>query len=67
MDYCVNNPAIGRIHAELTKGPQGYHITDMNTRNGTYINGTRIDPNMEHPIKSGDRFMLANEEFQFSG
>ena len=67
VDYCVNNPAIGRIHAELTKGPQGYHITDMNTRNGTYINGTRIDPNMEHPIKSGDRFMLANEEFQFSG
>jgi len=67
VDYCINNPAIGRIHAELTKGPDGYCITDMNTRNGTYINGTRIEPNTGHPIKSGDRFMLANEEFQFFG
>lgn len=66
VDYCLRNPAVGRVHAELGKGPQGYFIMDMNTRNGTYINGTRIDPNTEHPIKSGDRIMLANEEFQFS-
>jgi len=37
----------------------------MNTRNGTFINGIRIEPNMEHPLKNGDRIMLANEEFQF--
>lgn len=65
VDYCVRNPAVGRIHAELTKGSQGYCITDMNTRNGTYVNGVRIEPNMEHPLKNGDRIMLANEEFQF--
>lgn len=65
VDYCIRNPAIGRIHAELTKGAQGYCITDMNTRNGTYINGVRIEPNMEHPLKNGDRILLANEEFQF--
>jgi len=65
VDYCVRNPAVGRIHAELTKGSQGYCITDMNTRNGTFINGIRIEPNMEHPLKNGDRIMLANEEFQF--
>ena len=67
VDYCVDNPAVGRIHAELTMGPDGYLITDMNTRNGTYVNGIRIEPNTEYPIKSGDRFMLANEEFQFFG
>lgn len=65
VDYCIQNPAIGRVHAELSKGPQGYCITDMNTRNGTFINGKRIEPNKEQPIKSGDRFMLANEEFHF--
>ena len=65
VDYYIKNPAIGRVHAELTKVSDGYCITDMNTRNGTYINGERIEPNMEQPIKDGDRFMLANEEFQF--
>lgn len=65
VDFYIKNPAIGRIHVELTKGSDGYCITDMNTRNGTYINGVRIEPNREQPINDGDRFMLANEEFQF--
>lgn len=65
VDYCIKNPAVGRIHAELSKATEGYFITDMNTRNGTYVNGVRIEPNTEHPVKSGDRIMLANEEFQF--
>lgn len=65
VDYCVKNPAVGRIHAELTRGQEGYFITDMNTRNGTYVNGMRIEPNTGHPIKNGDRIRLANEEFEF--
>jgi pSer/pThr/pTyr-binding forkhead associated (FHA) protein len=37
----------------------------MNSRNGTMINGVRIDPIKEKRIRNGDRIALGNEEFIF--
>ena len=65
VDYCLMNPAMGKLHAELIKKPEGYFINDMNTRNGTFVNGSRVEANSEQPIKDGDKIMLANEEFIF--
>jgi pSer/pThr/pTyr-binding forkhead associated (FHA) protein len=65
VDYCVKNPAVGKLHAEIIKTGEGYYISDMNSRNGTMINGERIDPTTETIIKSGDCITLANEEFIF--
>ena len=65
VDYCLMNPAVGKLHAELIKKSEGYFITDMNTRNGTFVNGSRVETNSELSIKDGDKIMLANEEFIF--
>lgn len=65
VDYCLMNPAVGKIHAEIIKKPEGYFITDMNTRNGTFVNGDRVEANSENPLKNGDKITLANEEFLF--
>jgi len=65
VDYCVKNPAVGKLHAEITKTDEGYFISDMNSRNGTMINGVRVDPVKENIIKNGDRITLGNEEFVF--
>jgi len=65
VDYCVSNPAIGKLHAELIKKENAYYITDMNSRNGSFVNGTRVEAGQEMPIKDGDRILLANEEFMF--
>ena len=65
VDYCVKNPAVGKLHAEITKTDEGYFISDMNSRNGTLINGVRVEPIKENIIKNGDRITLGNEEFIF--
>ena len=65
VDFCVNNPAVGKLHAEITKTGDIYYISDMNSRNGTMINGVRIDPIKEKRIRNGDRIALGNEEFIF--
>jgi len=65
VDYCVKNPAVGKLHAEITKTEEGYFISDMNSRNGTMINGVRVEPIKENMIKDGDRITLGNEDFIF--
>ncbi|MGI6085159.1 MAG: FHA domain-containing protein, partial [Acetivibrionales bacterium] len=65
VDYYINNPAVGKLHAEINKTDDGYFISDMNSRNGTIINGKRIEPIKEASIKHGDRITLGNEEFIF--
>jgi pSer/pThr/pTyr-binding forkhead associated (FHA) protein len=42
-DIVVNSPYVSRRHCRLSKGPQGFVIEDLNSRNGTYVNGRRID------------------------
>ena len=45
------------------------YLTDLNSTNGTYINGDRIDVGKEYPLEEGDmvafagsRFFVAREE-----
>ena len=58
MDIPVNNAYVSRHHAELIKAENQYQIRDLGSKNGTYINGTRLerDPAQLH---SGDRIELA--------
>jgi pSer/pThr/pTyr-binding forkhead associated (FHA) protein len=37
---------------------------DMNATNGTFVNGTKLSPGQEVRLSAGDRFKLADEEFQ---
>ena len=65
-DYCIsNNTSISRNHAKVfVKNGQCY-ITDMRSTNGTFVNGSRVSPNQEVALKSGDVIRLSDEEFEF--
>jgi pSer/pThr/pTyr-binding forkhead associated (FHA) protein len=41
-DIAIYDPTISRRHAELTVGPEGVEVRDLDSSNGTCINGTRI-------------------------
>jgi len=65
VDYCISdNNSISRVHAKLVNRGGQLFLIDMNATNGTFINGTKLSPNQEVRISSGDRFKLADEEFQ---
>ena len=65
VDYCItSNPAVSRTHARIIKRAGKLYIVDLNATNGTYVNGERITAGNEVPLEVGDRFRLADEEFQ---
>lgn len=65
-DYSVmNNNAVSRLHADIINKNGVYFIKDNNSTNGTFVNGVRIQSNIEVEIFDGNTITLANEEFDF--
>lgn len=65
VDHVINTSAIGKIHAEIMKEGSEYYIMDCNSRNGTFINGSRLLPNTRNRLKNNDEVRFANKEFVF--
>ncbi len=68
VDYCVSdNNSISRQHAKIKVRGGRCYITDLNSTNCTYVNGTRISPNQEVILSKGDSIKISDEEFEFLG
>ncbi|BBD66088.1 FHA domain-containing protein [Nostoc commune NIES-4072] len=51
-----------RIHAQIWINGDEYHITDLGSSNGTYINGAKLQPQVFFPLHPGDRISLGQGE-----
>lgn len=56
---CLNDPSISAIHARLYRGPDGYILEDLHSRNGTYINDERVDRQV---LKENDCIRIGTSE-----
>jgi len=65
VDLCCENMAVGKRHAQLHFHEGAYHLSDLNSKNGTFLNGARLELNQEKQIKSGDEICFANSSFVF--
>lgn len=66
VDYFIgDNTAISRSHADIVERGGRYYIADMNSTNGTFVNGMVVPGGEEAEIEAGARIRLANEEFEF--
>jgi pSer/pThr/pTyr-binding forkhead associated (FHA) protein len=45
---------ISRRHAALVRYHGAAHLIDLHSVNGTYVNGKRLQPDVPHPLNSGD-------------
>ena len=59
-DILLQEAAVSRIHARLEQRQGSAYVRDMNSKNGTYVNGVRLSPQEETEIKEGDIVMFAN-------
>ena len=53
---------VSRRHAEVTRMANGYVLKDLNSPNGTFVNGRRI---REHVLENGDRVTIGGSAFIF--
>lgn len=65
VDYVTDNKAVGKIHMEFRIMDSKYYIVDLNSKNGTFINGKRLESNKEYEVENKDIIMLANCKFTF--
>ena len=45
---------VSRIHALILATEKEVFLRDLSSINGTQINGIRLSPNMDYPVKNGD-------------
>ncbi len=55
---------VSRLHAVIRNNSGNVIIMDLGSSNGTYINGTRIVPNIEQPLRHGDIVALGKLKMQ---
>lgn len=58
--YGGHDRGVSRTHAVLRFFADGVTITDLKSANGTYINGTRLEPNASHTLKDNDEIRLGS-------
>lgn len=64
-DGVINfNKAISRRHCKISIINNKFYITDLDSSNGTYLNGRRLEGNKKNELKPGDVIKLANSEFK---
>ena len=64
VDFALSNPKVSKVHAEFINQNGQIFVKDINSKNGTYVNGgPRIGSNVPYPLHNNDRISLANSEF----
>lgn len=55
--------SVSRMHAVFERFPAGWCVRDLNSRNGTYVNGERIIG--ERPLHSGDEIRVGKTRITY--
>ena len=55
---------VSRLHAVIRHNQGNVILVDLGSSNGTYVNGLRIMPNIEQPLRHGDIVALGKLKMQ---
>ena len=66
VDCVLTGEAISRIHARIDREGEEYRISDLNSTNGTSVNGRVLETNETVALKKGDEVYIANFAFIFT-
>ncbi len=58
------NNTISRKHCVIKRSEGQFTISDLISSNGTFVNGARVGPNQQLPIRNGDIVRLSNSSFK---
>jgi ABC transport system ATP-binding/permease protein len=62
-DFIVEAALVSRVHCRLTAGAAELEVVDLESTNGTFVNGERVARAM---LKNGDRLGVGKVEFVVS-
>lgn len=56
---------MSRIHVRIDNKADSFTIEDLNSRNGTFVNGERLNPYDKIEITIGDKITIASLDYIF--
>lgn len=64
-DAVIDLPTVSRVHAKIKKKEEGYYLTDLNSRNGTTVNGRLLKAEEEYCLQNEDEVAFAQARYVF--
>jgi hypothetical protein len=64
-DLVLEDGSVSRIHARIEKEKEYYYLEDMNSTNGTFKNGLRLQPYEKRRLEEGDDIRCGRVLFVF--
>jgi hypothetical protein len=58
----INDLGVSGFHARIFRGAEGYIIEDLKSRNGIFINGTKV---VQAPLRNGDTVRLGATDVRY--
>ncbi|MCU0512760.1 MAG: FHA domain-containing protein [Anaerolineae bacterium] len=64
-EILLQDQSVSRPHARLQRSSGAWHIYDLNSSNGTFVNNTRVAGDTGHPLTNGDTITLGSSKLLF--
>ena len=64
-DLCLTAPEVSRLHAKIEETESGYLVTDLNSTNGTFVDGRLLEANETCLLNPGSELAIASIRFRF--
>ena len=61
----LEDPSVSRLHARINKEGDEFYLEDLNSTNGTYKNGLRLQPYEKRVLESGDEVRVGRVQLLF--
>lgn len=65
VDYCIPLATVSRIHCKLEVTRDLCLIQDLNSKNGTYVNGRLLESREKYPLQEHDEVKIADVIFYY--
>jgi len=65
-DVVLRFPSVSKLHAQFLVDEAKWMIIDVESANGTLLNGQRLTPFRPHPVKFGDQLRMGEIEVEFA-
>ncbi len=62
-DFVPAVEGVSRIHCCISKRENNYYLSDLNSTNGTYLNGKEVVPGKEVLLSANDELKICSQEF----
>lgn len=64
-DYLLEKVTVSRLHVKIEQGEGGFWLTDLNSTNGTRVQGRLLENNERVRLSPGDEVQIAEWKFRF--